>query len=64
MGKKGVKQGGGEAKIITYNIITCYEINTSIESIILLFQAQCFGKHSVALPGGLGLKGSDTVWVL
>jgi len=53
MGKKGVKQGKNP------EIITCHEINTSSESKVLLSQA-----HFVALPGGLGLRGSETVWVL
>lgn len=39
------------------------EINSSIESMVLLSPAQCFGKRSVALPGGLGLRGSETLWV-
>lgn len=45
-------------------IMASHEINSSIDSMVLLSQAQCFGKHSEAFPGGLRLRGSETVWVL
>lgn len=58
-GKERGKTRGKNPKIMA-----SHEINSSIDSVVLLSQAQCFGKHSVAFPGGLGLRGSETVWVL
>lgn len=57
-GKERGKTRGQNPKIMA-----SHEINSSIDSMVLLSQAQCFGKHSVAFPGGLGLGGSETVWV-
>lgn len=54
-GKERGKTRGKNPKIIA-----SHEINSSIDSMVLLSQAQCFVKHSVAFPGGLGLGGSET----